>query len=140
MFKKILVPIENSKTDEVIFPYVESLAKTHGAQVIFLHVADGFVARNQEAFNLQDSEEMRKDRVYLDEIVSGFAPRIPAVRAILETGEPGRKIVDIAERESVDLIAMATHGHRFISDVLLGSVAEAVRHRTSIPIFLVRAP
>ncbi len=60
--------------------------------------------------------------------------------AILANGEPAREITAAAEREHCDLIAMATHGHKFIGDVIHGSVASDVRHTTSIPGLLVRAP
>jgi nucleotide-binding universal stress UspA family protein len=62
-----------------------------------------------------------------------------AVDTILACGEPTEHIVAIAEREGCDLIAMSTHGHRLIGDLILGSVASEVRHRTDIPVLLVRA-
>ena len=58
--------------------------------------------------------------------------------SILAGGEPSREIVDAASREGCDLIAMSTHGHRFVKDVLYGSVANEVRHITRVPVLLVR--
>jgi nucleotide-binding universal stress UspA family protein len=105
-----------------------------------VHVADGFAARNQDRFNLQDSEEIKDDRSYLIAMASKLANEGFRVNQVLLMGEPADQILGFADENGCDLIAMATHGHRFIGDLLWGSVAEKVRHRTSTPILLVRAP
>ena len=140
MYKKILIPLENSATDKVILEHIRPLAKLTKASLVLVHVADGYVASFQEQLNLQDSEEMRQDRAYLESVKSGLIKEGFLVTAYLTGGEPSKQILDIAEQESCDLIAMSTHGHRFIKDLILGSVAENIRHRTDIPILMVRAP
>ena len=105
-----------------------------------IHVADGFMARNQKPpLNLDESEEMRRDRAYLDEKRTELAQEGFNVDAVLECGDPTSKILDTAQTLSCDLIAMSTHGHRWLGDFIFGSVAESVRHRTEIPVLLVRA-
>jgi manganese transport protein len=47
--------------------------------------------------------------------------------------------VKVAESEKCDLIAMTTHGHRLIGDLLFGSTIHEVRHNTTVPVLLVRA-
>lgn len=137
MYHRILVPLENSKADETILAHVRPLAREHGAELILVHVADGFVARYQEPLNLADSEEMQKDRAYLEQHRAQLESEGFRVRAILEQGDPAARVLHVAERETCDLIAMATHGHRFLMDLLLGSVASAVRHRAGIPVLMV---
>lgn len=139
VYQHILVPVENSPADEAILQHVRPLARMTGGRLTLLHVADGFVARNQEQLGLEDSAEIRADRAYLEKRRAELAADGFQVDTILACGEPTDHIVAIAERERCDLIAMATHGHRILSDLILGSVASSVRHRTEIPVLLVRA-
>jgi nucleotide-binding universal stress UspA family protein len=138
MYGRILVALENSAYDRAILEHVTALAHACGAAVLLVHVADGWVARTYKQLNLRESEEMQRDRGYLDEVVARLAADGLEVDALLAGGDPSREIVQIAEREGCDLIAMSTHGHRFISDLLYGSVANEVRHRSTIPVLLVR--
>ncbi|OYV70264.1 MAG: hypothetical protein B7Z72_07275 [Gemmatimonadetes bacterium 21-71-4] len=137
MFKKILLPVENSAYDAAIVAYVRDLAKWSGASVLVIHVADGFAARNVEELKLRESEEMREDREYVERVAAELsAAGIPA-DCLLAGGEPSREIRAAAEREGCDLIAMATHGHRFFKDLIYGSVANEVRHESRVPVLLV---
>ena len=140
MYQTILIPLENSWADETILNHIKALARLMSSRLILVHVADGVVARNQEQLNLDESEEMRLDRQYLEERRAALAGEGLEVSARLACGDPADQIVSVAAEEHCDLIAMATHGHRLIKDVVLGSVASAVRHRTDIPVLLVRAP
>ena len=139
MYHTILIPLENSWADETILNHIKALARLMGSRLILVHVADGVVARNQEQLNLDESEEMRLDRQYLEERRAALAGEGFEVSARLACGDPADEIVSVAAEEHCDLIAMSTHGHRLIKDVVLGSVASAVRHRTDIPVLLVRA-
>jgi nucleotide-binding universal stress UspA family protein len=138
MYRRILVALEHSPYDEAILDHIRRLARVCRSAVILIHVADGWAARNIEQLNLRESEEMRSDREYLDRVASTLEAEGIEVDAILATGDPAREITAAAAREGCDLIAMATHGHRFLSDLFRGSVAESVRHRSSIPVLLVR--
>ena len=139
MYKNILIPLDNSPTDEVILQHIRPLARLTGANLVLVHVADGYAARFQEQLNLEDSEEIKEDRAYLDSRKNELAKDGFNVKAYLTAGEPADKIIAVAEHEKCDLIAMATHGHRFVKDVILGSVAESLRHRINIPILMIRA-
>jgi nucleotide-binding universal stress UspA family protein len=139
MYQTILVPLDNSWADDTILNHVKALARLMGSRLILLHVADGMVARNQEQLNLDDSDEIRGDRRYLEERRASLAGEGFEVSARLACGDPTDHIVSVAAEEHCDLIAMSTHGHRLIKDVVLGSVASAVRHRTDVPVLLVRA-
>jgi nucleotide-binding universal stress UspA family protein len=139
MYKHILVPLENSPTDETILKHVSGLAQFCGARVTLVHVADGFVARNIENLNLSDSEEMRLDSAYLDSQLNKFLSAGIDGNKRLLCGDPAIEIEKLAGELGVDLIAMATHGHRLVKDFILGSVANELRHRTNVPILMIRA-
>ena len=140
MYKKILVTLENSRTDEAILRHIELLAKPLGSQLRLVHVADGWMARHRERLNLAESEEMRVARAYLEGVRARFAAAGIAAETQLLWGEPADEIVKIAETSGVDLIAMSTHGHRFLADLLYGSIANKVRHTVDIPVLLLKAP
>jgi nucleotide-binding universal stress UspA family protein len=82
---------------------------------------------------------MHEDRTYLEGVATRFASDGFDADSVLATGDPASEIADAADREGCDLIAMSTHGHRFIADVVYGSVANDVRHRSLVPVLLVRA-
>jgi nucleotide-binding universal stress UspA family protein len=138
MYERILVPLENSAYDAAIVRHVCALARVTGARVLLIHVADGWVARNIEQLKLRESEEMRNDRAYLDRITARLCEDGIDAEAILAAGDPATEITEAARREKCDLIAMATHGHGFVKDVVLGSVVYEVRHLSPVPILLVR--
>ena len=140
MYHRILVPVENSNYDERILDHVRQLARYCGASIVLIHVADGWAARNIQHLNLRESQEMRDDRNYIERLASRLTADGLSAEALLATGDPSAEIAAAAEREHCDLIAMSTHGHRFIADLIYGSVANAVRHMTSVPVLLLRAP
>ncbi len=139
MYTRILVPLEHSPADQTILRHVTGLAKLCGAEVILLHVADGWAARNMEQLNLRESEEMKEDRAYLERVCEELRAAGVEVDAVLAAGDPAKEIAAAAEREKCDLIAMATHGHRLLDDVVRGSTATALRHITRVPVLMVRA-
>ena len=139
MYRKILVALENSQADESLLPHVAELAKRLGSELVLLHVADGWAARCFEQLHLAESEEMKADRGYLESNANRLRSEGLRVSARLALGDPPAEILKTAELEACDLIAMTTHGHRLLGDLLFGSTIHEVRHRSSIPILLVRA-
>ena len=139
MYKKILIPLENSAADQAILEHIRPLAKWSGASLLLMHVADGWVARNYEQLNLAESEEMKADRAYLESVAKTLQAEGFEVSHVLAMGEPSDEIVKFTHKHHVDLIAMSTHGHRFISDVVYGSTADKVRHLVDVPVLLLKA-
>jgi len=139
MYKKILIPLENSAMDQVILEHVKSLVKLTGANVLLLHVADGWAARNFNQLKLAESEEMKDDRAYLEKVAKDLRGDGFIVETQLALGNPPTEILKAAEAEGFDLIAMAGHGHRLFGDIFHGSTITQVRHGTTIPILVVRA-
>jgi nucleotide-binding universal stress UspA family protein len=138
MYRHILIPIEHSEADQTILDHVKPLAKLTGASLLLLHVADGWVARNYRGLNLAESEEMKDDRAYLEKRTAELRAEGFVVEHLLALGEPSDEIIKVAAAREVDLIAMSTHGHRFISDLLYGSTADKVRHLVEIPVLLLK--
>ena len=139
MYRKILVALENSTTDEAILSHIEPLARLMNSELVLVHVADGWVARNLNQLNLAESEEMRNDRAYLERVRARFVDGGIPAEAVLLAGEPADGIVRLARESGADLIAMSTHGHRFLGDLIYGSTARRVRHTVEVPVLLVRA-
>ena len=139
MYRKILVALENSRADETLLPHVAELAKLHGSDLLLVHVADGFVARNYDQLKLAESEEMKQDRAYLENSAATLRARGLKVDTYLALGDPAEGILKTAEDRQCDLIAMTAHGHRLLGDLLFGSTINEVRHRAQVPVLLVRA-
>jgi nucleotide-binding universal stress UspA family protein len=139
MYKHILVAIENSRADRTILDHVEQLARLTGARLLLVHVADGWAARAYDELTLRESEEMKADRAYLEGIRAELSSRGLQVDVRLAAGDPATELVRLAKKERVDLIAMATHGHRYLSDLLHGTTVGQVRHSVTIPVLLLKA-
>jgi nucleotide-binding universal stress UspA family protein len=139
MYRRILVAIENSAADRTILAHVSDLATLTGAELLLVHVADGWAARHFDELQLRESEEMKADRAYLDRLQQELRARGLRVETELAKGDPATELVRSAETHHADLIAMATHGHRFLSDVVRGTTADRVRHLVKIPVLMLRA-
>ena len=139
MYKNILLPLENSPSDRAILSHIEKLARVHGSSLLLMHVADGFVARNYDQLVLRESEEMKEDRAYLEEICEELRKKGFQADYYLAHGEPANEIIRLVNDRKIDLIAMSTHGHGFLKDLLLGSVARSVRHSVAVPVLLLKS-
>jgi nucleotide-binding universal stress UspA family protein len=139
MYQRILVPVEHSAYDDVVLRHIRKLARTCGnASIVLIHVADGWAARNINQLDLRESEEMKSDREYIEALADDLEKDGYQAEAILAGGDPAKEISACADREKCDLIAMATHGHRGLSDVIRGSVASELRHISMVPVLMVR--
>ena len=139
MYQNILVAVENSHADRTILSHVQELAKMTGASLLLVHVADGWAARHFDELKLRESEEIQEDRAYLDKLQKELSASVFETRSRLAMGDPATQLVKVANEERVDLIAMSTHGHRFINDLLRGSTADRVRHNVSVPVLMIKA-
>ena len=139
MYRRILIAVENSGADRTIVDHVSELARLTGAELLLVHVADGWAARNFDQLKLRESEEMRTDRAYLDMLRAELAGKGFTVDTCLAMGDPATELIRVSQEVGVDLIAMSTHGHRFVKDVLLGATADRVRHEVRVPVLLLRA-
>src|SRR5688572_30796009 len=139
MYRRILVAVENSPADRTILAHVGQLAQLTGAELLLVHVADGWAARNFDQLKLRESEEIKTDRAYLETLQNQLRSQGFAVTTHLAMGDPATELVRVATTCAADLIAMSTHGHKGLSDVIHGATADRVRHEVRIPVLLLRA-
>jgi nucleotide-binding universal stress UspA family protein len=138
MYHHILIPLENSSADETILAHIKPLARITGAKLLLVHVADGWVARNFNQLQLAESDEMKQDRSYLEKRTRELTGEGFTCAAVLALGEPSDEIIKLAREKDIDLIAMTTHGHRLVSDILYGATADKVRHAVDVPVLLLK--
>ncbi len=145
MYKKILVPLDGSRRAELIVSHVEQLAKELGTEVIFLQVLEPTAAlvTPYDMVPYFDAEEVERRReeadTYLKSVIGEFHEKGIAARKVVVQGPIVRSILDIAERENVDLIAMASHGRTGLARVFYGSVAAGVLQQADRPLLIIRA-
>ena len=137
MYETILVTLDGTPSDRAIIEHIKQLAKLAHSRLVLLHVADGWAARTYGRDAV--SPEIVEDTAYLETVRAEFeAVGIPA-QAELAYGEPADEIIKWVKEKGCDLVAMSTHGHRFLADVFLGTTASRVQHSISAPVLLLRA-
>lgn len=137
MYEKILLTLDGNPTDRAIIEHVKQLAKFAHSRLVLLHVADGWAARTYGPDAI--SREITEDTAYLHRVQSEFQLEGILADAELAYGDPAEEIVHWIENKGCDLVAMSTHGHRFLADLFLGTTASRVQHRISVPVLLLRA-
>ena len=140
MYRKILVALDTTASDQQLLPAVTAMASLLKAELLLVHVADGWVARNFDQLNLVESEEMKQDWKYLEDQAAALRESTGlTIQTRLALGSPPVQILKVAEVENCDLIALASHGHKLIGDIVYGSTIDKVRHNTAIPLLVVSA-
>lgn len=137
MYKTILVTVDGTSSDRAILEHIKPLAKLAGSRVVLLHVADGWAARTYGADAV--SREISEDTAYLKQIREELQASGIPTESELAYGIPSREIVKWVKEKGCDLVAMSTHGHRFLADIFLGTTANRVQHEISVPVLLLRA-
>jgi universal stress protein A len=137
MYETILVTLDGTPSDRAIIAHVKELAKMAHSRLVLLHVADGWAARTYGPDAV--SPEITEDTAYLEKVRAEFqSAGIPAL-AEMAYGEPAEQIIQWVEQKGCDLVAMSTHGHRFLADIFLGATATRVRHSIGVPVLLLKA-
>ncbi|HWC59042.1 MAG TPA: universal stress protein [Verrucomicrobiae bacterium] len=137
MYKTILLTLDGTRTDRAMIDHVKPLAKLGASRVVLLHVADGWAARTYGKDAI--SPEIKEDTAYLEKIRSEFSTDGINAEVELAFGDPATEIVKWVKNNSCDLVAMSTHGHRFLADLFFGTTASRVQHDISVPVLLLRA-
>jgi nucleotide-binding universal stress UspA family protein len=137
MYKTILVTLDGTPTDRAIIEHTKLLAKLAGSRVILLHVADGWAARTYGPDAV--SPEITEDKAYLQCVREELQSKSIQVDTEMAYGDPAREITKRVEQKHCDLVAMSTHGHRFLADLFLGTTASRVQHNVRVPVLLLRA-
>ena len=137
MYKTILVTLDGTETDRAIIDHIKELALVLHSQVALLHVADGWAARTFGADAV--SPEITGDKTYLETVRAEMQLAGISAEAELAYGEPAKEIIKWVQEKGCDLVAMSTHGHRFLADLFLGSTSREVRHSIDAPVLLLKA-
>ena len=145
MYKKILVPLDGSQRAEAIIPHVEDLASRHQSTILLLQIVEPTIAYASPydvypELSLEDAERRAKDvSVYLSNLARRFQGEGVRTQCHVEQGPVVTTILDLANSEDVDLIAMASHGRSGLARVFYGSVAAGVLSHVDRPLLLVRS-
>ena len=137
MYDKILVTLDTTPSDRAIIEHIQPLAVLLHSEVVLLHVADGWAAQRFGADAV--SPEVTQDQAYLELVRGEFAASGIPCTAELAYGVPAEEIIRWVEEHGCDLVAMSTHGHQFLADLVLGETAMRVQHHLSVPVLLLRA-
>ena len=137
MYDTILVTLDGTPTDRAIIEHVKELAKLAHSRLVLLHVADGWAARTYGPDAV--SREITEDTAYLEKVRAEFQAAGISAEAELAYGDPANEIIKWVQQKGCDLVAMSTHGHRFLADIFLGATASRVQHKISAPVLLLRA-
>ena len=137
MYGTILVTLDGTPTDRAIVEHIKQLATLAHSRVVLLHVADGWAARTYGPDAV--SSEIAEDTAYLERVRAEFQDAGIPAEAELAYGDAAEEIIKWVSQKGCDLVAMSTHGHRFLADVFLGATATRVRHSISVPVLLLRA-
>lgn len=130
VYKKILVAMDCSPVDDVIIEHVSALAIQNNAEVCLLHIVHSHTLD-------QDRVLRERAEACLEAWRERLKERSVTARALIRSGEPDKEILKEIEGKDYDLVAMATHGHTFIGDILFGSVSQTIKHKISVPLLLI---
>jgi nucleotide-binding universal stress UspA family protein len=144
VYKKILVPLDGSERAEKILTHVENLARRYGATIVFLHVIGPvpLTLRLETSYVILQEElerQVKRAKSYLAALQRDFHEKGIETRTCINQGPVVDAIIQAAEREGADLIAIASHGRSGLSQVFYGSVAAGVLHRADRPLLLIRS-
>ena len=142
MYKKILVPLDGSKTAEGVLPHAKALAYSEGAEIILLNVASNpaqsFAFEDPAIAGVTVEDEEEKAGKYMDTVCRKLRTAGFKVTCMVRQGGAASMILKVAEDLGVDVIAMSTHGRSGAAHWLIGSVAERVVRHSKIPVMMIR--
>ena len=144
MYNTILVPLDGSKRAEKILRHVEHLAHCFSAKVILLQVVKppNNISYEETAIQLfrQDIKQLTKQaESYLSALKGEFREKGIRAKTCVVNGPVVKEIIDCAEREDADLIAMTSHGRTGLARAFYGSVAAGVLHLIDRPLLIIRS-
>jgi nucleotide-binding universal stress UspA family protein len=150
MLEKILVCLDGSKAAEQILPYIADDAQKFGSELVLFRVVHmpgltfPISIPGEPGTPMQTGGEMKsavKAQKEAEEYLQDVAAKLQAERLKVGTevayGIPGEVIIERAREDGVTLIAISTHGHGGFRRFVLGSTAEFVLHRSSVPVLMV---
>ena len=137
MYDNILVTLDGTATDRAIIEHVKKLALIMHSRLVLLHVVTSAVAQWRGAD--AGGKDVEKGRAYVTSVADEMQTAGISAQPELAFGDPVKEIVKWIDENGCDLVAMSTHGHGFMADIILGTTASRVQHSTSVPVLLLRA-
>lgn len=144
MYEKILVPLDGSKESECIIDHVAMLAKSCGTpKVVLLRVLEPFAHAAAATYLGQDAVQEAQEKArrgaeeYLSYVSEPLRTHCAGVEAAVVEGRTAEKILEFAENNGVDLIAMSTHGASGPTRWAVGSITQKVMTQSGIPLLTV---
>ena len=145
MYRKLLVPLDGSKRAEAILPHAEALAKSFGAKVVFFYVEEPPIMLefdevvDQEKLMNSITSQRKEIQNYFDTIVGQWRAKDMDAEIRYSRGPIVKSIIDMAQLEQADLVAMASHGRSGLGRAFYGSVAAGVLQLIDRPLLLIRS-
>ena len=137
--KKILWPTDFSANAEVALPYVQSLSVKYLTEIHVLYVIPelGIHEPWYGEFEKSHIEKIHKweeshAKKRLNEICETYLESCPLYIKHIAIGDPADKILEMIEKEDIDMVVMATHGKK--ERKIFGSVAETVLKNSPVPV------
>lgn len=146
MYQKVLVPLDGSERAEAILPYVIEIARCGGSQILLLTVIEPemLLVSPYDPLSIRESDEVVAAQIseaeaYLAQLCQRLQQLGLDAHCRVVRGMVTDTVIEVANAEAVDLIAMASHGRSGLARVIFGSVATGVLHRAQQPLLLIRA-
>ena len=145
MYKKILVPLDGSKLAEIALSHAESLASQYHAELVLLTVIDPPTMTGRDGiavdlFRQEMDTKIEEAETYLKALRGQFQKKKINTKVVVTVGSVVRDIIGTANGESVDLVMIASHGHRGLQRVFFGSVAAGDLNRIEQALMVIRQP
>ena len=141
-FKKILVPTDFSELSLTAIEYVRRFVSTNSPQIVVMHVVENVPLLEFQKANLDSyallQQILKRSSEELQRLVGQRLQSVKNLTCIVRLGHPTTEIVQFAEEEGVDLLVVATHGRTGLAHTLIGSVAENIVRRSTVPVLTVK--
>jgi nucleotide-binding universal stress UspA family protein len=146
--KKILAAVDFSNATAQVVEMAVRMAGAFGADVELLHVIEpspgfvayGFTPVDYPPLDAYQEEERHRATRKLKELLNHVHADLPAATSHMAVGSPLHELLAYVGKSGADLVILGSHGHGMISAMLLGSVAEGMVRKATVPTLIMPAP
>ncbi len=146
MYQKIMVPLDGSELAECVFPHLEAFIMAFSLKEVLLvrvveplSISSALQASEMDIIQKNESDREFQAREYLNQVPGRISSSGVDLRSEVIVGTVADSLIDLARKEAIDLILMATHGRSGITRWVMGSVADKILHSAKIPVLMIRA-
>lgn len=149
MYQRIMVPLDGSELAECVLPHIEAIATgCKVVDVVFVRVVEPVripSGGDSVVFSAEDLKRIEAEQVadaenYLSQLVSRLNYRGANLETKVLEGRAAESLAEYTEKNGIDLVIIATHGHSGVSRWVWGSVADRMLRSSCVPVLMVRAP